>query len=144
MIPFQPPPLDQRIVDDFFHSLSFRNGRKISWFYGMMATFGVKPEELKGFRWNVDNTISIKNKKRPLRPLHPQWVLLFQLKEKQPSNVESCWEELCFLIYKTIASGQVSYNITDLVLSYQFRKKFYKQINLKQSAIPELVSADAS
>lgn len=144
MNPLTSPPLDQRIVDDFFYVLSFRHGRKISWLYGMLATYGVKPEELKGFHWNTDQTISIKNKKRPVRPLHPQWVVLFELKEKQPPNLESCWDDICFFLYKAMASGQVSYNITDLLLSYTLRRKFYKQYEPKQKAVPELLFAGAS
>lgn len=144
MTTLHSPPLDQRIVDDFFHSLTFRNGRRIAWLYGMIATYGIKPEELKGFYWNNDKTISVKNKKRPVRPLHPQWVVLFGLKEKQPSNLEGCWEEICFFLYKTMASGQMSYNITDLLLSHELRKKFYKQFEPKQKAARELASVGAS
>jgi hypothetical protein len=144
MKPSQPPPLDQRIVDDFFQVASLKNGRKISWLYGMIATYGLRPEELKKFTWNKDNTINVKHKKKAVRPLHPQWVVLFGLKEKQPSNTEGCWEDLCFLLYKTMASGKTSYNVTDLLLSHELRKKFYLRYQAKQKATPELVSAGAS
>ena len=57
------PPLDQRIVDDFFQLAQSRKTYKLAWFYGMLATFGVKAEHLWGFTWNPDGTINIQKQK---------------------------------------------------------------------------------
>ena len=43
------PPLDQRIVDDFFQLAQSRKTYRLAWFYGMLATFGVKAEHLRDF-----------------------------------------------------------------------------------------------
>lgn len=126
MTPQISPPSDQRIVDDFFQLVSSRKTNKLAWFYGMLATFGVKPKDLKGFIWNDDETITILNKKKPVRPMHPQWVFLFRLKEKQPSNIESCWEDAWLLIYKAMACKEIQCSIIELLLAYKMRKLFYR------------------
>ena len=120
------PPLDQRIVDDFFQLAQSRKTYRLAWFYGMLATFGVKAEHLWGFTWNPDGTINIQNKKKPIRPMHPQWVFLFQLKEKQPSDLEDCWKDAWLLIYKAMACKEVQCNVFELLLAYKMRKAFYK------------------
>jgi hypothetical protein len=71
------PPTDQRIVNDYFKLLSFSKLKNVAWLYGMIATYGVKPDKLWDFKWGPDNSIFIKNKKRPIYPLHPQWVIFF-------------------------------------------------------------------
>ncbi len=123
------PPLDQRIVDEYFNLASHRNTRATAWLYGMVATYGIKPDELftQSFEW-LGTSIMLKNKKRPIRPLHPQWVLLFQLKEKQPHNMWSCWESMCFNLYKAMAHQKIQVNVTDLLLGYRIRKGYYKKI----------------
>jgi hypothetical protein len=45
------PPVDQRIVDEYFQLGSQRKTKDVAWLYGMVATYGVKPEELDGFEW---------------------------------------------------------------------------------------------
>jgi len=146
MYPTTTPPLDQRIIDEYFNLTRPRNRRGIAWLFGMMATYGIKPEELKGFTWNIDNSITVNHKKRPVRPLHPQWVLLFQLKEKQPSKLEGCWNSFVLGLYRSMASAEVTVNITDLVLGYKIRKSFYKpKVTVKQqSKIAPVVCASAS
>jgi len=135
------PPLDQRVVDDFFRLLKSRKTSKLAWFYGMLATFGVKPEHLRGFTWNNDGTINISSKKKPVRPMHPQWVFLFQLKEKQPPNLESCWRDAWLLIYEAMACKEVQCNVIELLLAYKMRKAFYKASKTSAQPSPSLAYA---
>jgi len=103
----------------------------VGWLLGMVATYGKTPSELKGFTWNDDNSINIKSKKRSIRPLHPQWVFLFQLKEKQPFNLKGRWSTLCSSLQKTCGYGNVSLTIKGLLLAHKVRKVYYTP--LKQS-----------
>lgn len=133
----KPPPVDQRIVDDYFQLASNKKNRGAAWLFGMLATYGLKPEELKGFAWNDNNTIIINKKKRPIQPLHPQWVFLFELQKKQPPNLEGCWNSSLFDLYRVMASTVISVNVTDLVLAYKMRKGFYQpQAKQKQLQAP--------
>jgi len=135
------PPVDQRIVDDYFKLCKSKKNNKLAWFYGMLATFGVKPDQLKQFKWNEDGTINIPSRKRPVRPMHPQWVFLFSLKEKQPSNVEDCWNNAWLLIYQAMACKEIECNIIELLIAYKMRKAFYspkQKLNKKFVRTPEL------
>jgi len=126
------PPLDQRIVDEFFQLDSHRGTKEIAWLYGMVATYGLTPDQLNtGYTWEGSNLI-LSGKKRPIRPLHPQWVFLFQLKEKQPRKVRSCWKSLCTSLYRAMAHQEISSNITDLVLAHKIRKSHYQKIKQQQ------------
>lgn len=141
---FHAPPLDQTIVDDYFKLSQLRTFGAASWLYGMSATFGLNPKELKQFQWNTDNTITITSKKRKLKPLHPQWLILFQLKEKQPSNIESCFEKIESKLINAIQTQKILLNLTDLHLAYQLRKKLYSRNTKdlqKQSPSCEALSA---
>ena len=135
------PPLDQRIVDEYFRLASSRKTKDIAWLYGMVATYGLKPEDLRDFDWGPDYSISVSIKKRPVRPLHPQWVLLFGLKEKQPRNVQDCWVTLSSSLYEAMAFQDVQLNITDLILAHRLRKHHYRQLKQRQ---PSLAFAGAS
>ena len=136
------PPLDQRIVDEYFHLSSNKKTKKIAWLYGMIATYGLKPDELNDFIWNADFSINVLGKKRSVFPLHPQWVFLFNLKEKQPRDMQSCVASLSSLLYEAIAYQSVQLNITDLVLAHKIRKNHYKQV--KQPIASSLALAAAS
>jgi integrase len=81
----QSPPVDQRIVDEYFQLALDRKTKNAAWLYGMVATYGLKPDELIGFEWSANDSIHIPGKKRPVFPLHPQWVLLFGLKKNGPT-----------------------------------------------------------
>jgi hypothetical protein len=135
------PPLDQRIVDEYFRLASSRKTKDIAWLYGMVATYGLKPEDLRDFDWGPDYSISVSIKKRLVRPLHPQWVLLFGLKEKQPRNVQDCWVTLSSSLYEAMAFQDVQLNITDLILAHRLRKNHYRQLKQRQ---PSLAFAGAS
>jgi hypothetical protein len=135
------PPLDQRIVDEYFRLASSRKTKDIAWLYGMVATYGLKPEDLRDFEWRPDYSISVSIKKRLVRPLHPQWVLLFGLKEKQPRNVQDCWVTLSSSLYEAMAFQDVQLNITDLILAHRLRKNHYRQLKQRQ---PSLAFAGAS
>jgi hypothetical protein len=135
------PPLDQRIVDEYFRLASSRKTKDIAWLYAMVATYGLTPEELSSFEWSAEYSISVATKKRAVRPLHPQWVFLFSLKEKQPRDLQSCYVPLCSHLYEAMAFQNVELNITDLILAHKLRKKHYKQI--KQPSESCLVFAGA-
>ena len=108
----------------FFFEDQKRHGR-CRLVLAMVATYGKTPSELKGFTWNDDHSINIKSKKRSLRPLHPQWVFLFQLKEKQPFNLKSRWSALHSSLEKTCGYGNVSLTIKGLLLAHKVRKVYY-------------------
>ena len=77
-------PDDQQILEEYFNLATNKKTKKLSWLYGMVATFGLDPDQLNGFTWNNDYSINLKNIKKAIHPLHPQWTFLFELKEKQP------------------------------------------------------------
>ena len=130
------PPLDQRIVDEYFRLVSSRKTKDVAWLYAMVATYGLKPEELNGFNWGPEGTISVLGKKRSVRPLHPQWVFLFGLKEKQPCNLQSCMVSISSSLYEAMAFQNVELNITDLILAHKLRKNHYRQIKLQTASSP--------
>jgi len=138
----QAPPVDQRIVDEYFQLASQRKTKNVAWLYGMVATYGLKPDELIDFDWGPDNSVLLSGKKRPVRPLHPQWVLLFGLKEKQPCKMQSRWIPLSLSFYRAIAYQDVRLNVTDLLLAYRIRKNYARSFKKQQ---PEVLSfANAS
>jgi len=130
------PPLDQRIVDEYFRLASSRKTKDIAWLYGMIATYGLKPEDLRDFTWNSDCSISILSKKRPIRPYHSQWTFLFNLKEKQPRNLRDCLVFLSSNLYEAMALQNVELNITDLNLAYNIRKNHYRQLKQRLVKVP--------
>jgi len=117
-------PQDQEILDQFF-SLSARPSlEKGAWLFGMVPVYGTTPEELEHFTWNDDYTINLQCKKRSVRPLHPQWVFLFQLKEKQPPKLKSCWNKILKGLSKEQDAGLVL-PIEDVLLAHKVRKLYY-------------------
>jgi len=130
------PPLDQRIVDEYFRLSSSRKTKDIAWLYGMVATYGLNPEQLANLDWGPELAVSIPGKKRLVRPLHPQWVLLFGLKEKQPRNLQSCYSFLCSNLYEAMAFQDIQMNITDLILAHKLRKNHYRQLKQQSASCP--------
>ena len=130
------PPLDQRIVDEYFRLASNRKTKDIAWLYGMVATYGLKPEELTDLDWGPDLSISVAHKKRLVRPLHPQWAFLFGLKEKQPRELQSCLLSIRSSLYEAMAFQNVELNITDLVLAHKMRKNHYRQLKQQPASYP--------
>ena len=130
------PPLDQRIVDEYFRLASSRKTKDIAWLYGMVASYGLNPEELCDLDWGPDYSISVPGKKRLVRPLHPQWVLLFGLKEKQPRKMQDCWSLLSSHLYEAMAFHDVQLNITELLLAHRLRKNHYRQLKQQQASSP--------
>ena len=118
------PPVDQRIVDEYFQLISNRKTKDVAWLYAMVATYGLKPEELEGFTWAPGFTLCIKSRKRPVSPLHPQWAFLFELKEKQPSKTKSCWDALSKTLFQLQDTGLVPH-IDEVLLAHRVRKVYY-------------------
>jgi len=138
-------PIDQQIVDDYFR-LEKSKSKKEAWLYAMSATYGINPAKLKDFTWKSKGEILIKSKKTPIKPIHPQWIVLFQLKEKQPSKLEDCFNAIQDKLNAAISNQKVRLNFTDLELAYQIRKRFYQKQKADQrkeslsSAVPSLRS----
>jgi hypothetical protein len=134
---FHKPPSDQFIIDEYFSLLEHKKNQA-AWLYGMIATYGFAPSKLEGFTWNRNNSININNRKTPVKPLHPQWVLLFQLKEKQPSNIEDCWERMCLTFKTLVKTKAITNDVTDLLLSHKLRRSFYRMLIHKQPSFATL------
>ena len=100
----------------------------------MVATFGLKPEELVGFSWETGGTIKTINKRKPVSPLHPQWVLLFELKEKEPCTGQDSWVSLCSSLYRSMAYQDIALNVTDLLLAHRLRKGHYQRFKQQQAS----------
>ena len=135
-------PDDQQIVEEYFDLATNRKTKKLSWLYGMIATFGLDPDQLDGFTWNNDYSINLKNKKRAIQPLHPQWTFLFELKEKQPCKSEDCLSSVRSSLYRAMAFERTQLRIRDLLEAYEIRKNFYKNAMQQQrQESPSLASA---
>jgi len=137
----QPIPVDQRIVDDFFQLSSSRSTKGAAGLFGMIATYGIKPEDLSSFDWGPEASLVLPNKKRPIRPLHPQWVFLFDLQKKRPCEMQDRVSILSSTLYRLMAHQVISVNITDLMLAHRLRKQHYKQIKQPQQASLACVGA---
>ena len=96
----------------------------------------MKPEDLEGgYHWD-DRSLILNSKKRPIHPLHPQWVFLFRLKEKQPHKLQGCYKALASALYRAMAHQQISFNITDLLLAHDLRKTYYRSFKQKRASNP--------
>lgn len=137
----QPIPVDQRIVDEYFRLESQRSQRSVAWLFGMIATYGIKPDDFTRFEWGPDGSLVLPNKKRPIRPLHPQWVILFNLQKKRPCEMQDRIPILSSSLYRLMAHQAISVNITDLLLAHRLRKQHYKQIKQQQQASPAYAGA---
>lgn len=129
------PPVDQRIVDEYFQLASKRSLKDVAWLYGMVATFGVTAEHFRTNGWHWEgNSIVFHNRKRPIQPIHPQWMLLFQLKEKEPQWHWSSkiFDGICADLYQAMAHQRIKLNVTDLVLAHRLRKNYYKTLKHKK------------
>ena len=118
-------PTDPRIVDEIFSLTATPGLEGVGWLLGMVATYGKSPVELEGFTWK-DDAIEIKSKKRPVRPLHPQWVFLFQLKEKQPPKGN--WKKILKTLDKQRKLGRIHIDVLSLLLAYRVRKIYYTPV----------------
>lgn len=137
----QPIPVDQRIVDEFFRLENQRSQRSVAWLFGMISTYGVKPEDLVGFDWGPEASLMLPNKKRPIRPLHPQWVFLFNLQKKRPCEMQDRIPTLSSNLYRLMAHQLISVNITDLLLAHRIRRNHYRHIKQQQKPVPAYAGA---
>ncbi len=128
---------DQQIVEEYFNLVTNKSTKEIAWLYGMVATYGLKPSKLIDFTWNDDLSINIKDKKKPIKAIHPQWVFLFSLKEKDSKSLNNINNALL----KIMAINNTTLNIVDLLEAHNLRKKHYKTIKKKQRS---LVSSNLS
>ncbi len=132
----QPIPVDQRIVDAFFELGRQRSHKGVAWLFGMIATYGVKPEELSSFDWGPEGALIVANKKRPIHPLHPQWAFLFELQKKRPCEMQDRIPTLVSQLYRLMAHQAIEVNVTDLLLAHRLRKQHYKAIKQQQACSP--------
>ena len=120
------PPTDQRIVDDFFKLSTGMRTKSTAWLFGMVATYGVKPEQLQEFTWGPSNSILIEGRKSPVKPLHPHWVVIFNLK-KQPRKIQDRLENLTDEL-------KIKCDLKELLGAHKDRKKNYydvkREVNL--------------
>jgi hypothetical protein len=115
-------PLDQRIVDDFFSLDRGERSKSLAWLYGMIATYGLKPSQLKNFSWGPDNSVLLQGKKKPIKPMHPHWAIIFELK-KQPRNIQGRLSTLCRSLERAIKNGKIDLNVDTLIAAHRNRKK---------------------
>lgn len=118
-------PSDAIIVDEIFSVTAQPEWIEVGWLLAMIATYGKTPDELKNFTWNEDNSINIENRKKAVQPLHPQWVFIFQLKEKQPSKLKGCWNSLVKRINKAQKHSVFNLTVEGLLLAHKVRKVYY-------------------
>lgn len=118
------PPDDQRILNDYFSLNQASKGKSIAWLYGMIATYGVQPNKLKDFTWGAEHTLVLKGKKTPVKPMHPHWAVIFNLK-KQPRKIKERLTNVSKSLEKAQATGKIDFNIADLLLAHTARKDFY-------------------
>ena len=138
------PPNDQTIVDEYFKLRTNRRRSRLAWLFGMIATYGLTPDALEGFSWGPEASIYIQGKRRPVSPVHPQWAIIFRLKEEQPRNWQDCLQSLSEQLYCAMAYQKVGVNITDLLLSHQMRKRLYRSVKRPRKVLQPLagVSSD--
>lgn len=132
----QPIPVDQRIVNAFFQLDSQRVNKDAAWLFGMIATYGINAKDLASFDWGPGNTLVLTSKKRPIHPLHPQWVFLFNLQKKRPCEVQDRIPPFSSQLYRLMAHQAIDVNVTDLLLAHKMRKNHYKAIKQPQAASP--------
>lgn len=132
----QSIPVDQRIVDAYFQLKAHRTTKGVAWLFGMIATYGVKPEDLSTFEWGAGNSLVLTTRKRPINPLHPQWVFLFELQKKRPCEMQDRLVSLAPQLYRLMAHQAIDLNVTDLLLAHGMRKKHCKTIRQLQPSSP--------
>jgi len=132
----QPIPVDQRILNAYFQLDGQRSNKNAAWLFGLIATYGIKPEDLTSFDWGPNGSLVLHNKKRPISPLHPQWVVLFNLQKKRPCEMQDRIPLLSSQLYRLMAHQAIDVNITDLLLAYSMRKNHYKSIKQRQPVSP--------
>lgn len=119
------PPDDQRILNDYFSLDQANKGKSIAWLYGMVATYGVQPNKLKDFTWGSENTLVLKDRKTPVKPMHPHWAVIFNLK-RQPRKIQERLKTVSESLEKAQSQGKIDFNITNLLSAHKARKDFYK------------------
>lgn len=115
-------PVDQRIIDDFFYLDRGERSKSIAWLYGMVATYGLKPLQLQDFSWGPDNSVLLQGRKRPIKPMHPHWAVIFELK-KQPRNIQGRLSNLAKSLERAIEAGKTELNVDALLAAHRDRKK---------------------
>lgn len=114
-------PVDQRIIDDFFYLGRGERSKSIAWLYGMVATYGLKPSQLQDFSWGPDNSVLLQGRKRPIKPMHPHWAVIFELK-KQPRNIQGRLSNLAKSLERAIEAGKTDLDVNALLAAHSDRK----------------------
>lgn len=116
-----PLPSDQHIIDEYFRLMATPGLQQAGWVFGMVAVYGKTPEELSDIQWKDNFRIIIKNRRKSLKPFHPQWTLLFRLKENQPATIKAP----CAKLNKAIKEGYINIDVPHLLEAYKKRRNFY-------------------
>lgn len=114
-------PSDQHIVDEYFRLMSTPGFQQVGWVFGMVAAYGKPPEDFCDVQWKDGVKILLKDRKRSIVPVHPQWTILFRLKETQPKTLRVSCEKF----KKGIKEGYVNIDVPHLLEAYKQRKYFY-------------------
>ena len=83
---------------------------------------GLKPSQFKNFSWGPDNSVLLQGKKKPIKPMHPHWAIIFELK-KQPRNIQGRLSTLCRSLERAIKNGKIDLNVDSLIAAHRNRKK---------------------
>tara|TARA_Y100001972_G_scaffold23776_1_gene28788 strand:+ start:221 stop:640 length:420 start_codon:yes stop_codon:yes gene_type:complete len=119
---FTRTPSDQEVLDQIFLLSSMPGFKDAAWLLSLVATYGKTPEELSGFTWNEDDSINIDSKKKPIKPLHPQWAIILQIKERQPSRLKGRWKPLTRQLEMTLKSSQIQLTINHFLAAHEHRR----------------------
>ena len=119
---FTRTPSDQEILDQVFLLSSMPGFKDVAWLLSLIATYGKTPEELDGFTWNEDGSININSKKKPIKPLHPQWAIILQIRERQPSKLKGRWVPLTRKLEMTLKPSHLRLTIDHLLAAHEHRR----------------------
>ena len=119
---FTRTPSDQEVLDQVFQLTSMPDFADVGWLLSLIATYGKPPEELEGFTWNGDDSINIRSKKKPIKPHHPQWAVILQIKKRQPSKLKGRWYPLTRKLEMTLKSSHIQLSINHFLAAHEHRK----------------------
>ena len=63
----------------------------------------------------------LQGRKRPIKPMHPHWAVIFELK-KQPRNIQGRLSNLAKSLERAIEAGKTELNVDALLAAHSDRK----------------------